>query len=107
MDTHKPRLDDGEIEELTDLPRTLNPATPELAEFIRTEIGYFERNKPRMRYPDFHNRHLFVGSGVIEAACRTVIGQRLKQPGMFWTVRGANDIIALRCCHLNNRFEDY
>ena len=107
MDIRKPKLDDGTIEELADLLRAAAPATPELAELIRTEIGYLERNQVRMRYPDFRNQHLFVGSGVIEAGCRTVIGQRLKQSGMFWTVRGANDIIALRCCHLNGRFEDY
>ena len=60
-----------------------------------------------MRYPKFRRQHLFVGSGVIEAGCKTVIGSRLKQSGMFWTVQGANAIIALRCCHLNGRFEDY
>ena len=60
-----------------------------------------------MRYPKFRSQHLFVGSGVIEAGCKTVIGSRLKQSGMFWTVRGANAILALRCCHLNGRFEDY
>ncbi len=53
-----------------------------------------------MRYPKFRRQHLFVGSGVIEAGCKTVIGSRLKQSGMFWTVRGTNFIIALRCCHL-------
>lgn len=107
MDIHKPKLDDGKIEELTDLLRATAAATSELQELIRTEIGYFEGNKVRMRYPEFRNQHLFVGSGVIEAGCRTVIGQRLKQSGMFWTVRGANDIIALRCCHISGRFEDY
>jgi hypothetical protein len=50
---------------------------------------------------------LFIGSGVIEAGCKAVIGARLKRSGMFWTVRGANAIIALRCCRLNGRFEDY
>jgi hypothetical protein len=50
---------------------------------------------------------LFVGSGVIEAGCKAVIGSRLKRSGMFWTVRGAKAILALRCCHLNSRFEDY
>jgi len=60
-----------------------------------------------LRYPKFRRQHWFVGSGVIEAGCKTVIGSRLKQSGMFWTVRGANSIIALRCCHLNGRFEDY
>ena len=51
--------------------------------------------------------YLFVGSAVIDAGCKTVIGSRLKQSGMFWTVRGANAIVALQRCHLNNRFEDY
>ena len=46
-------------------------------------------------------------SGVIEAGCKTVIGQRLKQSGMKWTVRGANAIIALRYVVQSNRFEDY
>jgi hypothetical protein len=44
---------------------------------------------------------------VIEAGCKTVIGSRLKQSGMFWTVRGANSIITLRCCYLSGRFQDY
>jgi hypothetical protein len=79
----------------------------EVQEKTRTEADYFERNADRMRYPKFRRQHLFVGSGVIEAGCKTVIGSRLKQSGMFWTVRGANSIIALRCCHLNRRFENY
>lgn len=78
-----------------------------VAEKIRTEADYFERNAERMRYPKFRRQHLFVGSGVIEAGCKTVIGSRLKRSGMFWTVRGANAILALRCCHLNSRFEEY
>ena len=60
-----------------------------------------------MRYPQFRRQHRFVGSGVIEAGCKTVIGARLKKSGMFWTVRGANAIIALRCCYLNRRLEGY
>ena len=87
--------------------RSLLCNNPEVAEKIRTEADYFERNADRMRYPKFRRQHLFVGSGVIEAGCKTVIGSRLKQSGMFWTVRGANAILALRCCHLNGRFEDY
>jgi hypothetical protein len=71
------------------------------------EIAYFEKNKHRMRYAEFRRQGLFVGSGVVEAGCRTVIGQRLKQSGMHWTVRGANNIIALRCCILSNRWEDF
>ena len=60
-----------------------------------------------MRYNEFRRQDLFVGSGVIEAGCRSVVGARLKGSGMFWTVDGANAIIALRCTQLSNRFDDY
>jgi len=104
---HQRRLDKGKIEKLVVALRSTDSENPEVADKIRTEAEYFERNAERMRYPAFRRQHLFVGSGVIEAGCKTVIGSRLKQSGMFWTVRGANAIIALRCCQLNNRFEDY
>jgi len=48
-----------------------------------------------------------VGSGVIEAGCKTLIGSRLKRSGMFWTVRGANAVIAVRCCRHSREFDDY
>ena len=103
---HQPKLDGGKIEKLVQYLRSLE-ASPQMAEKIRKEADYFEKNAERMRYPDFRRQHLFVGSGVIEAGCKTVIGSRLKQSGMFWTVRGANAIIALRCCQLNGQLEDY
>lgn len=106
--THQKRLlDKGKIETLVAALRSIRSSNPEVTEKIRTEADYFERNAERMRYPKFRRKHLFVGSGVIEAGCKTVIGSRLKQSGMFWTVRGANAILALRCCNLNGRFEDY
>jgi hypothetical protein len=108
MKVHQKRLlDKGKIEKLVLSLRSSESSNAEVLERIRTEADYFERNAERMRYPKFRRQHLFVGSGVIEAGCRTVIGCRLKNSGMFWTVRGANAIIALRCCHLNARFEDY
>jgi hypothetical protein len=108
MKVHQKRLlDKGKIEKLVSVLRSIATANPQLAEKIRTEADYFERNAERMRYPRFRRQHLFVGSGVIEAGCKTVVGSRLKQSGMFWTIRGANAILALRCSHLNGRFEDY
>jgi hypothetical protein len=104
---HQPKLDDGKIEKLVRYLGSLETSWPDLAETIRKTAAYFLRNAQRMRYPEFRRQHLFVGSGVIEAGCKTVIGSRLKQSGMFWTVRGANAIIALRCCRLSGRFEDY
>jgi len=108
MKVHQKRLlDKGKIEKLVLALRSIDSTSPEIIETIRLEADYFEKNAERMRYPKFRRQHLFVGSGVIEAGCKTVIGSRLKQSGMFWTTRGANAIIALRCCHLNGRFENY
>jgi hypothetical protein len=108
MKAHQKRLlDKGKIEKLVTALRSIASTSAELLEKTRTESDYFERNADRMRYPKFRSQHFFVGSGVIEAGCRTVIGSRLKQSGMFWTLRGANAIIALRCCHLNGRIETY
>jgi len=108
LKVHQKRLlDKGKIEKLVLSLRSTESANPEVIDKLRTEADYFERNAERMRYPQFRRQHLFIGSGVIEAGCKTVIGSRLKRSGMFWTVRGANAIVALRCCHLNGRFEDY
>jgi hypothetical protein len=104
---HQPKLNGGKIEKLVRFLRAIDAPTHVAADIIRIEAAYFENNAKRMRYPEFRRQHLFVGSGVVEAGCKTVIGSRLKQSGMFWTVRGANAIIALRCCHLNNRMENY
>jgi hypothetical protein len=69
------------------------------------ELGYFLTNAPRMRYHWFRQCGLFTGSGVVEAGCKTVIGQRLKQSGMHWTVPGADSIIALRCREASSTWE--
>src|SRR5947208_16670175 len=107
----KDLLDDGNIEPLVarlrEIAAEYSAAHPNLAEEILKEAEYFATNASRIRYPEFRQKGFFVGSGVIEAGCKSVVGARLKRSGMFWTVRGANAIIALRCCRLNGRFEDY
>lgn len=100
-------LDGGEIETLVQTLRAIPSDRADIREELLRQAEYFHTNRERMRYPKFRQQGLFVGSGVIEAGCRTVIGSRLKCSGMFWTVRGANAIIALRCCRLSGRFEDY
>jgi hypothetical protein len=100
-------LDCGRMEALVAALRAFPTSNVDLLENLRTEADYFQRNRERMRYPRFRKLGLFVGSGVIEAGCKTVIGARLKQSGMFWTVRGANAIIALRCNRISGTFEDY
>jgi hypothetical protein len=72
---------------------------------VEKELGYFLGNAPRMRYHWFRSRGLFVGSGVVEASCKTVVAQRLKQAGMHWTLAGADAIIALRCKEASSQWE--
>ncbi len=71
-------------------------------------IGYLQENRERMRYPEFRAQGLCVSTGMVEAGCKHAIGDRLKQSGMRWTVRGANAIAALRCAKLSGgRLEDF
>ncbi len=60
-----------------------------------------------MHYPEFRAQGLCTSTGVVEAGCKTAIGTRLKRAGMHWSVAGADAIIALRCCKLSGRFEDF
>jgi hypothetical protein len=101
------KLDAGKVEAVVKTIRAVPAASTALAECIENEAAFFERNAERMRYARFRAQKLFVGSGVVEAGCKTVIGRRLKMSGMFWTVRGANSIIALRCNRISGKFADY
>ena len=56
---------------------------------VEKELGYFINNIDRMQYGTFRARGFFIGSGVMEAGCKTVIGARCKQSGMFWGCEGA------------------
>jgi hypothetical protein len=76
-------------------------------EEARRCLLYFQTNRERMRYPEFHAQGLCTSTGVVEAGCKVAIGTRLKRAGMHWTVRGSNAIIALRCSKLSGRFQDF
>ena len=96
-------LDEGQLDALLHALRT-HTATHDEA---RKCVDYVERNRDRMRYPEFRAQGLCTSTGVVEAGCKVAIGTRLKRAGMHWTVRGANAIIALRCAKLSGRFEDF
>ena len=97
------QLDDGQID---DILAALSVHVETHAE-ARHSVDYLTRNRARMRYPEFRAQGLCVGSGVGEAGCKTAIGVRCKRAGMHWTLAGADAIIALRCCKLSGRFEDF
>lgn len=100
-------LEAGDIKRLMSKAGKNLPGSPKARKALSKELGYFENSASCMRYAEYREKDFFVGSGVVEAGCRTVIGERLKQSGMRWSVRGANAIIALRCCIMSGRFEDF
>jgi len=74
---------------------------------VRSEITYFQTNAPRMQYRSYRRSGYFIGSGVVEAGCKTVIGQRAKQSGMFWTVSGAENVLNFRCLAMENALDQF
>ena len=100
-------LEQGLIEDLNERMRQALARSGPRRQNGLQRISYFIERKEQMRYGEFRRQGLFVGSGVIEAGCKTLIGKRLKQSGMFWSVAGANAIIAARCCIYSDRFEQF
>lgn len=96
-------LDNGNI---TSILRALSRLAPRSRE-AQNGIAYIKTNRHRMQYPRFREQGLCVSSAVIEAGCKLVVGARFKRAGMHWTAAGANTILALRCCRLSGRFEDF
>jgi hypothetical protein len=96
-------LDEGRWKNLLAALQRHAPHSPP----ARDCVQYLRHNQQRLRYSEFHTQGLCTSSGVVEAGCKHVIGSRLKRAGMHWTIRGANAIIALRCCRLSGRFEDF
>lgn len=70
-------------------------------------LEYFEKNRERMQYKAFRDRGFFIGSGVVEAACKTIVAQRLKGSGMHWSERGLSHILSLRTALLSHRYEEF
>jgi len=100
------RLLKDQVQALMDQTRKECAGKPQ-AEAVEKELGYFVRNVTRMQYGTFRAKGYFIGSGVVEAGCKTVIGGRCKQSGMFWSESGAENILALRCIHSSRRLEDF
>ena len=83
------------------------PRTGKRRKMARKALAYFEHNRDKMRYWEYQAQGLFIGSGVVEAGCKTVVGQRLKQSGMFWSVEGATCVLNLRTLLLSQRFDAF
>jgi hypothetical protein len=102
----KLRHDELDVENVDAIIQALTEHS-QTCEEARKGIDFFQNNRHRMKYVEFHAQGLCTSTGVVEAGCKVAIGERLKQSGMHWSVRGADAIIALRCARLSGRFEDF
>jgi len=100
------RLLQDKVQDLIEQARQECVGQPQAAA-VEEALGYFVRNVSRMQYGTFRAAGCFIGSGVVEAGCKTVIGGRCKQSGMFWSESGAENILALRCIHSSRRLEEF
>lgn len=97
---------DGIRKVIASARKRLNQLDPERQKEIEKQIAYLENNHHRMLYQTYRQKGCFFGSGVVEAGCKTVVGQRLKQSGMMWGHPGAQAVLNLRCALLGNRWEE-
>jgi hypothetical protein len=70
-------------------------------------VGYFKRNKSRMKYDEYLANGWFIGSGVVESACKTVVGKRFKQSGMLWSKKGLKALLQFRIAYMSGRYEEF
>lgn len=74
---------------------------------VTAQVTYFKNNLPRMKYKQYRDEGLFYGSGVVEAGCKKIVAQRLKQSGMFWSLTGAEAVLTYRCAVINKRYASF
>ena len=83
--------------------RSITKENPE----IESEIKYLQHNRTRMNYFELRQKNLPIGTGVVEAACKNLIGARMKKSGMRWTIDGGQTVLTLRSLILSNRWEEF
>ena len=99
LDENLRRLAQEASQDLQNYTRNYNDA-------LEKQIAFFEHHQDKMRYKTYRDQGLFYGSGVVEGGCKSVIGQRLKESGMFWTETGATNVLALRIALKSNRWDE-
>lgn len=95
------------VDQMIQRARAAMPRRGKACRQARKALAYFETNRDKMRYWEYQAQGLFIGSGVVEAGCKTVVGQRLKQSGMFWGLPGAHNILDIRCVMENGQFDQF
>ncbi len=105
VDAQLGRLARGEAAALAEEWRAL-PCRGEAAAVRDEQAGYLANQAPRMRYAEYRAAGWDIGSGMVEGACKHLIGAREKGPGMRWGDRGANAVAQVRVALFNDRWDE-
>jgi len=101
-------LEQGQSEALVSAIEALPPIAPEPGQARscpERAVDYFTTNAARMRYPVFRAQGMHLGSGIAEAACKTIVSTRAKRSGMRWTPEGIDALLPLRTSVLNGAYD--
>lgn len=99
------RDEEGGVDKVIRALKHLSSKHPRKAVIAR-ELAYFRKHKKRMRYFELQAKGLMIGSGIVEAACKTLVTQRLKQSGMRWSTSGAQAVLTPRAWDQSERFDE-
>ena len=103
-------LEQGQSEALVSAIQALPPIPPEPGQARSSPeraVDYFTTNAQRMRYPLFRAQGMHIGSGIAEAACKTIVSTRAKRSGMRWTPEGLDALLPLRTAVLNDTYDSF
>jgi hypothetical protein len=105
---------DGKIDRLLERLRDMHasiakrgPGTKAKRNAVAAEIKYLEKRQHMMDYANWRKQDLVMATGIIEGACRYVIGERLDCSGMRWCQVGAERLLQLRCIELNGDWDQF
>jgi hypothetical protein len=101
-------LEQGNTQALVSTIAALPPIPPEPGQarsIPERAVDYFTSNAERMRYPVFRAQGMHLGSGIAEAACKTIVSTRAKRAGMRWTPEGIDALLPLRTAVLNGAYD--
>ncbi len=103
-------LEEGQLADLIAAIAALAPIPPEPGQarsIPERAVDYFTTNAQRMRYPVFRAQGMHIGSGIAEAACKTIVSTRAKRSGMRWTPEGIHALLPLRTAVLNDTYDPF
>lgn len=100
-------LYEGKTRDVISTMEELRPTSREGQEYLRQSLGYFRTHEHRMNYAELRAQGYFIGSGVIESACKHIVGARLKQAGMKWSPDHVPKVLAVRVCRASAWWEEF